>query len=528
MGKIERTESDIHIMDESAKNMSRSKKNTQEKFKAIQPTHHGIYVEPIVEQCKTSTTQSNSENSIVSLSFISALAGTMSWPLAAFGLLVDNALISGANKLKINYRIKSYMSSESKATKNPAEIKNLRENERGIFLQIDDDGLGWELHDFLKVVMNFDRDSQQDKRTQDENLKEVAGKSNKDVMKKKLNEFSLNLKIAGFRLGKTILYISRNGDEVSLAFISSDKRYNPNVHKNHIFYYAWKQSTGEFLTQYALRNKRIIFNAISGILSEQEILKDLDTLSNRVIILDLNSVVVNSSDNRITFDSELILKKSKGVDTFDVMVRTLDNTFNHFYDERTHSLLELSLKTYLNNLFLDSSKVKLIVFLNEVLINFDNIQNHTLDQSKIHQSFVIKENDLYEGSVFLNDLRQHSDLQLNKGLSNQESNETLDLNNENNEVECANLESLQPGRFYFFLLLKVYKGRVDQGILLYSQNRLIRRLESPVLGNLNFIVPHSVSSNKENNQLNKPNCMNGFIKLDRYFKPNMFKTVILK
>jgi len=64
----------------------------------------------------------------------------------------------------------------------------------------------------------------------------------------KLNEYGLNLKIAAFRLGKSLIYVSKDNDNISLGFISADKRLNPNVHANHVFFASWNKKTGEYLT----------------------------------------------------------------------------------------------------------------------------------------------------------------------------------------------------------------------------------------------------------------------------------------
>jgi len=67
-----------------------------------------------------------------------------------------------------------------------------------------------------------------------------------------------------------------------------------------------------------------------------------------------------------------------------------------------------------------------------------------------------------------------------------------------------------------------------QGVLIYSKNRLIRRLENPKLGNLDFLSSKSLSVRGEQQQHHHPVFeTEGFIELKAYFKPNIFKTVRL-
>jgi len=68
---------------------------------------------------------------------------------------------------------------------------------------------------------------------------------------------------------------------------------------------------------------------------------------------------------------------------------------------------------------------------------------------------------------------------------------------------------------------------VNQGVLVYYNNRLIRRLENPKMGNLDFLSAQ-FSNYIENRQQNPGELFferNGYIELKGDFKPNIFKTV---
>ena len=68
--------------------------------------------------------------------------------------------------------------------------------------------------------------------------------------------------------------------------------------------------------------------------------------------------------------------------------------------------------------------------------------------------------------------------------------------------------------------------RFNQGILIYCNNRLIRRFEATNLGNLEFLI-----GNPQFNEIDIKNIRlfdySGYIELKSIFKPNLMKTVII-
>ena len=79
-------------------------------------------------------------------------------------------------------------------------------------------------------------------------------------------------------------------------------------------------------------------------------------------------------------------------------------------------------------------------------------------------------------------------------------------------------------------ILKRFKFFVDvlnQGVLIYFKNRLIRRLESSKMGNLDFLSSQYrlFLENKERNSDKLFFDRSGYIELQNEFKPNAFRTV---
>jgi len=490
------------IEDSSPKSISVTKKFSQNKFNAIIPTHHAhlignndIFPEP-TKATRPTTVQ---EGQLVSISFINALSGLMSWPLASFGLFVDNARICEAMTLKINYRVQS-----------PRE-RRINSPEAAVYIQIDDNGKGWRQEEFMRVIMNYsDVETEECKieieGNNSESNQEVSIIENENYyseeMKKRLNEYAMNLKIAGFRLGKTIVYISKNGNEASLGFISADKRFNPDIHKNHVFFYSWKISTGEFLTNFGVKHKSIIFNALKGVITEEELFTGLENISNRIIIVDLNPVHVVKPNKGMVKNYELFLKREKGIENkYDVGVRTLDSCLNGFNSGGSNSLIELSLSSYLSHFYLDPSKVNLKVSLNDKPIEFVNYKE-LVKKKALEKKSIIFEEEFFEGAIIKNSS------QILKLETKEENNEEIQMVVENEEKHSSTLTN-----------------RIQQGVLIYSNNRLIRRLESPKLGNLDFLSFQYRVSQKNQKGAMTFDC-EGYLELGNSIKPNIFKTEI--
>ena len=71
----------------------------------------------------------------------------------------------------------------------------------------------------------------------------------------------------------------------------------------------------------------------------------------------------------------------------------------------------------------------------------------------------------------------------------------------------------------------IYSIDCNQGILLYFENRLVRRYENNTLGNLDFLSDNSKAFGDKLKSGQSLFNNNGYISLKSYFKPNLFKTV---
>ena len=68
--------------------------------------------------------------------------------------------------------------------------------------------------------------------------------------------------------------------------------------------------------------------------------------------------------------------------------------------------------------------------------------------------------------------------------------------------------------------------RFNQGILIYCNNRLIRRFEATNLGNLEFLIGNPLFNETDIKNIRLFDY-SGYIELKSIFKPNLMKTVII-
>jgi len=362
---------------------------------------------------------------ILSTSFLYSLSYTISWPLAAFGLLLDNAVITGAKNFSINY-----LSKQRKRNIKDIIDDNKNKPSNMSYIVIEDNGTGWSPEDFTKIMSSYDTDvtaaevqeeeiakeanaaepqaqadgpdamqtekPQEEAKTSEDNLK----KSVPSDQKSQVNEYGFNFKVAGIRLGRNIVIVSRNGDEISLGFLSADKRFNPNLHRHHTFYYSWRRSTGEYLTRRAEKNRSIIRNALAGVFTPEELANGIEKIGTRIVIFDLSTVAGSNANHEKKEDLELLsVKKEQPVAVNDIMIRSLDRSLRPFYNDPSSSLVELSLRTYLAHFFLNPAENGLNVTLNGNPLEFVNVKEAV--ESKFDQSSSVRVNEAnsFEGLI---------------------------------------------------------------------------------------------------------------------------------
>jgi N-acetylneuraminic acid mutarotase len=438
---------------------------------------------------------------ILSTSFLYSLSYTISWPLAAFGLLLDNAVIAGAKNLSINY-----LSKQRKRNIKDIIDDNKNKPSNMSYIVIEDNGNGWSPEEFTKIMSSYDTDVtatevQEEEIVAKEAHVEPQAQDGPDGMqtekpqdvpssqKNQVNEYGFNFKVAGVRLGRNIVIVSRNGDEISLGFLTADKRFNPNLHRHHTFYYSWKRSTGEYLTRRAEKNRSIIRNALAGVFTPEELANGIEKVGTRIVIFDLSTVAGSNASHEKKEDLELLSVKKDQPAVNDIMIRSLDRSLKPLYNDPSSSLVELSLKTYLSHFFLNPAENGLSVSLNGAPLEFVNVKEAT--ESKFDQS----------NSVRVNEVNSF------EGLINQNQNQ----GEGKGPIKVSEL---------------LGHGPLGQGILVYYKNRLIRRLETSKMGNLDFLSScfNNYLESREHSGNQSLFKRGGYIELKDEFKPNIFKT----
>jgi len=478
---------------------SKPPKATTETFNPLAPTHHvgTPVVAPATEPAKELAvlpSQVELDGPFVSTSFLHSLSSLVGWPLAAFGLLVDNSLINKAANLRIDVM--------TRKKKNPDAmvVEEQKKNEGEItYLVVEDNGKGWKHNEFVNIFMRFDTDNPEDSNTM---IEETEANPQEDERKKKINEYAFNLKSGAFRLGRTLIYVTKVENEISIGFITVNKRFNPDIHDNHVFLYSWKKDTQEYLTSQAQKNKDVIMNILSGIFTEDDLVQNLDKVSNRLYILDLNPVAMSKSGaSTKAQDFELILfKKTERAN--DIMVRTLDESLKPFYADSP--LIELSLRTYLSHFFLDPSQIGLEISINNHNVSFWNVKE-IIEGKKSHPSYKhISQDGLFNGYFF-----ESTD---ESGTT--ASAESKDNNSGGNKRRTRVQKSASEKKEY------------NQGALVYYENRLIRRLENPKLGNQDLLSFQVRNALLERGPLASLFEVQGYVEVKSFLKPNMFKTEI--
>jgi len=421
----------------------------------------------------------------VSASFSNCLANLITWPLASFGLFLDNALITKASNFRINFVEKQ------KQAEGNMEVENQPANEEtkksSPYIIVEDDGKGWKYNDFTNIIMNYDTDGL--------NVLEQEPNQEEPVEENplhRLNEYALHLKAAGFRLGNTIIYVTQFEDEISLGYLSSVKDLSLNSGEPAVC--VWRKGKNEYLTQDSEKTKAAILQKIQPFISEEELFNGIDKVTNRVIVLNLTQVLLPRTLNQKGGEYEITLDTKSPLGK-DIVTNNIGQEIG--LNSISHQLIEVSLRSYLRYFFLDPSQTNIKIFLNEDPVNLTNSKE--LVSSQIDKAPFIKLEDkgLYEGYIVLSE---------NKASSENIASTTEETAEKSQEPKQEELPS--------------------QGVLLYFKNRLIRRLENSKLGDFTFLTQ---SYNKFlANAAKSKSLFNyyGFIQLSNFFKPDLLKMEI--
>ncbi len=373
----------------------------------LQAAPRATMMERKVAKAMVDHTAHKLEKTVVSLAFAHQMASLITSPIAAFGLLVDNALINQAKQLRISYLKFNNNGpgggndSASKGTKIKKKGGKAQDEDDGPnilnpYLLIDDNGKGWKFADFLDILLSFDIDTPESIIPADPTEENYV---EDDERKKRIHEYAFNLKVGSFKLGKTMIFATRLDDEISVGLLSVDKQYNASVHSSQVYYSSWKKSTGEFITSYGLKYKNIILKAIAPFMSEDEFLKSLDKTSTRVIILDLTPISVATGSGGNAENTELVQKRRGQEAATDVRIRAFGKDLKRVYNKLPNMLIEVSLRTYLSYFFLDGSKAGLEIKLNEATVIYESVKENMELKRGRYEIVKMQQDGLFEGTL---------------------------------------------------------------------------------------------------------------------------------
>ena len=471
----------------------------------------------------------------IGLDSLSKISQMISWPFAGIGLLIDNARIKKATSLRL---IAGYTN---------GKIQKKR------YLNLTDDGEVWTSKEIFDVFMNlkFDLNHFVDYEQKDIDEKE---KSHHELAK---SQYSSNLKFGGFRLGDTLIYGSKTETSIIIGYMSlhsykkdfdslkdfelkleharerneetkiskefnspKKKDIHTDFHKeehfkdSEVLFASWGLKTD------ATKNdeKRLkILERLSDYFSEQE-LSDMIG-KNTVLILDLKKIMgyeeIKFSENK----NDIFYRP------FKLIGKKVDFPYKNYID--------FSLKKYME-FFLQTPQITpLKIFLNDEEI-MQNTYADILDKDNSLINVVLTPEILEclrNGNVFFNTEKKIKSPM--KEIINPISMEVpILIENQNTVINDDKLllnnvnESKIKEEIEFIPNLKISpekteKKRVDQGILLYSESRLVGRIETDNFGDFNYFEKKWA---KKKNSLNLFD-FSGVIIIKDFLKMNVFKTV---
>ena len=395
---------------------------------------------------------------IVTGAFLHMLSQLIGWPFGALGLLIDNSMMMEANSLHIDIitrkevkeeyipqtsttrtnaieeEIKPVEETEMKVepndikqeqndikqeqikeeeekSKEPKEQREQREQkeqkeqkeadqfEDKTYLQFIDDGLTWNPEDFVDLIADYDAVSEEEfKSLQTQDSLNESKEDNKFILSPLKKQYALNLKIGGFRLGNTVVILSRNGSYTCLGYICIQRMTNIHMSSSNSFLsVCWDTTTGEYKTVNGAKTKQIILSAIQNFISEPELMDMASrTSGTKVLIMNLRKVPISRRDaNRVNCEYELVNMKDKPGEPDDIHIRTLDHDLKRKLQSGVKTpMLEFSMLTYLRLFFLEpnlteggdksgnqSEKKRFDIFFKGKKIEFINVKK-MIDQKR--------------------------------------------------------------------------------------------------------------------------------------------------
>lgn len=452
--------------------LDEAKMNQYEKLKSLSVGKHS-------KQAEISSQNFQIITPSISLQMISKFASMIAWPFAAFGLLIDNAIIKKSTTLKISW---GNTKSQNKA-----------------FLNFTDDGEVWTMKEICDIClkMKLDLNNYVD---YDQKEQEERDKAQHEISK---SMYSINLKLGGFRLGDTIIYGSKTETSIIICYMTLKE--NPDLESN-IVIAMWglkSEAPNE-------KRKKIIEN-LSQYFTEQELIDIIG--KNSLIIMDLKQIL---GKGELSFP-----KNQEKNDIFFKPHKFIGIKLDFPYKE----YIDFSLKKYLEYFFMSPENLPIKIFLKEEEIAHINaIEKIEKDPSFRHlelpQDIILC---FDKGKLFIKHQNESTSpkngeskkditlLETENQTSNLEKEKTEEI--KNIDKENTNIQSPQ---------------RINQGILFYYNERIICRFGGECFGDLLFLQHKFKKSQMDLNKNSKEIfSFSGALHLKDFLKTNIVKTVII-
>ena len=440
----------------------------------------------------------------ITLANLSKIAQNIPFPFAAMGLLVDNAKLKKASSLKI---CSGYTKTQNKR-----------------FLSFTDDGEVWTVKEIYEVFLNMKLDISHyvDYEQKDPEERE---KSHHELIK---SRYAANLKMGGFRLGETIVYGSKTETSIIIGFISVAN--STEKEENDVFLFAsWGLKTEARGNE---EKRKKIVEILAEYFSEQEFSELIG--KNTLLVLDLKNVEL--SDKK--FEELHFPKKSNDVIFCPQKLQNQKLAFPY------RKYLDFSLKKYLEHFFLTPQATKIYLNGEEILTN---LYAENLQKSKEY-SEILLENEIkdclnsgkiwVEGqeieppenktkdpttTTILAAIPLEPIMIIEPEIEKKEENDGKEPKNEEKmeiiqEDQKTNIEEKKQEKTESLAVEETTKIS-EQGVLLYSEGRLIGRAENMLFGNF-------ADFNRKWKHKGIIFDAFGALELKEFLKMNLFKTVI--
>ena len=432
-------------------------------------------------------------NNMISWSFLKNLSDMNQWPLACIGNLIENSFKSEVNAKNICLDVRAYSKfvyrgveknyqeiiTESFLKKKYAKCQGIELNQVDNFsdqilvLSLKDDGKGINSSDFNKIIYSF------------------SFNENKEY---NFYKFGISLKTSAIRLANSLLIISKTESEVSIGLISKSlqNKLDTDFIFTPIVNYLYNEKNLSYVAKSNLsaQSLNFIISEIKFMFFDQDEIFNYITkmkTGTHIFLYDLKQISANKDDLNELKNYELYFDHKN------------NDIYYNFFDIQIgeRNFIDCSFKNYLKFLFLDfKENCEFYLFGNKIILKnpLKNIFEFIIKQKNLdnnnnyynNEVALLKHNLKYEGKEvkkgFLVNNEIYKGLLLNEALCNkiEEENENLIFSNQENQNKENEKEN-------YFKDEKDF-GIIFNGVLLYSDNRLISRCKQYKFGEIKYFV----------------------------------------